>query len=466
MNEVAKHQKHYQKGKQAKHKMRKKRENQMPLMLPAIDHPRARELEAIGRILERNATILELVHQDLTRNLQRKKGGANGMTAEQVLRAALVMQMYGFTYRELAFHIADSESTRRFLKMSFTSRPYKHAALQAAISKIRPDTWQAINRLLVGWAQAERIDRGRQVRIDCTVVETHIHPPSDSSLLCDCVRVLTRKLKQGQGQWGAIPYQNHNRRAKRRMMAILNAKNQKARTAAYRDLLKVVGQTVGDAEKALSRLAGVDGYEAAQYAANLARYLLLTRRVIDQTEARVLRGEKLAASDKVVSIFEPHTDIIVKDRRETYYGHKVCLCVGASQLITDCLITEGNPADATLTVSMLDRQKEIYGRYPLKAAFDGGFTSKDNLKAAKGLGVKDVCFAKKRGLAVEDMCRSEWVYKRLRNFRAGVESVISWVKRSLGFDRCTWKGLNAFGSYVWLSVISANLRRLANLRPA
>ena len=135
--------------------------------------------------------------------------------------------------------------------------------------------------------------------------------------------------------------------------------------------------------------------------------------------------------------------------------------MGASQLIGDCLITTGNPPDTALTVTMLDRQKDIYGRYPLKAALDGGFASKENLAAAKSRQIKDVCFAKKRGLEVLDMCRSHWVYKRLRRFRAGVESVISWIKRSLGFDRCTWKGFRSFGSYVWLSVVSANLRTLA-----
>ena len=315
--------------------------------------------------------------------------------------------------------------------------------------------------MLVGWAESEKVESGRQVRIDCTVVETNIHPPSDSTLLCDCVRVLTRLLKQGRRRFDGISYQNHNRRAKRRLMAILNAKNDKARTAAYRDLLKIARQAVGYAEKALIRLEGVVGDEAAKYATALVRHLILPRRVIDQAEARVLRGEKFPAAEKVVSIFEPHTDVIVKDRRETYYGHKVCLCVGASQLIADCLITAGNPADATLTTTMLQRQKEIYGRYPAKAAFDGGFASKDNLKTAKGFGIKDVCFSKKRGLQVEEMCRSEWVYKRLRNFRAGVESVISWVKRSLGLDRCTWKGPQGYDSYVWLSVVGANLRTLA-----
>ena len=444
--------------------MRKTAEKQMPLTTPTIDHPKAIELETISQILDQNNTIIDLVYQDLSRGCQREKGGANGMSAEQVLRAALLKQMHGYTYRDLAFHLEDSESIRRFMRIGFCGRVFKRSALRDNISKISSSSWEAINRVLLEWAKGQKIEKGREVRVDCTVVETNIHQPSDSSLLCDCVRVLTRLLEQGLRQWDFIFYQDHNRRAKRRLMITLNAKNKKARKAAYRDLIKVTLQTGSYAEVAMERLENVASSEALEYTVELARYLILTRRVINQTEARVFRGESIPASEKVVSIFEPHTDIIVKDRRDTYYGHKVCLCVGASQLITDCLITTGNPADATLTVEMIERQKDIYGRYPLKAAFDGGFTSKDNLKAVKGLGVKDVCFAKRRGLEVVDMCRSDWVYKRLRNFRAGVESVISWIKRSLGFDCCNWKGIKAFGSYVWLSVVSANLRTLARLQ--
>jgi IS5 family transposase len=110
---------------------------------------------------------------------------------------------------------------------------------------------------------------------------------------------------------------------------------------------------------------------------------------------------------------------------------------------------------------MLDRQRQIYGRYPLKAAMDGGFASKDNLQNAKTSGVKDVCFAKKRGLKVTDMCRSDYVYNRLRRFRAGIESGISWLKRSFGMWRCTWKGLASFKSYVWSSIVAANLLTLS-----
>jgi IS5 family transposase len=199
---------------------------------------------------------------------------------------------------------------------------------------------------------------------------------------------------------------------------------------------------------------------------DLNQYSQLAARVVDQTQRRVLLGESVPAADKVVSLFETHTDIIVKDRRDTFFGHKICLAGGASNLIVDCLIVDGNPADSSLTVEMLDRQKQLYGKYPLKVALDGGFASKENLNKAKEKQIKDVCFAKKRGLEVEKMCRSPWVYDRLRRFRAGIESGISWVKRCFGMTRCTWKGLRSFKSYVWASIVAANLLTLARKQTA
>lgn len=196
-------------------------------------------------------------------------------------------------------------------------------------------------------------------------------------------------------------------------------------------------------------------------ASDLKEYAGLCAKVIDQTERRVLHDQSVPAADKIVSLFEPHTDVIVKDRRDTFYGHKVCLAGGSSNLILDCLIVEGNPADTTLTETMLDRQNALYGRYPLKAALDGGFASKDNLAIAKSKKIKDVCFAKKRGLKETDMCRSHYVYKRLRRFRAGIEAGISWFKRSFGFGRCTWKSYGSFKSYVWATIVSANLLTIA-----
>ena len=449
--------------------MREKLQKQMPLMNPATDHDQAKELKAIDAILKKNPTICDLVYQDLcAKRCVKTSSGARGMSAEQVLRAAIVKALFGFTYKELAFHLIDSRTLRRFCLIGFADKGFKKSVLNKNIKALSADTWEQINRQLLGQAAAEKTEKAREVRIDCTVVETNIHAPTDSSLLFDAVRVLTRLLHAAKEACGSkgIGFKDHYRRAKRRMLAIEYARNERQRKSCYRDLLKVARNTLGYSRRAISWIDvhGIE-LELLAIAGQLRHYCDLTEKVISQTERRVIAGEKVPAAEKIFSIFEPHTDIIIKDRRDEFYGHKICLTGGGSNLILDCLITDGNPADSTLTQTMLERQREIYGRYPLKAALDGGFASKDNLKEAKKNGVKDVCFAKKRGLEVADMCRSEYVYNRLRRFRAGIESGISWLKRSFGLWRCTWRGLRSFKSYVWCSIVAANLLTLSR-RPA
>ncbi len=450
--------------------MRKKSKKQMPLMPAATDHAQAIELENISRILDANPIICDLAMQDLCEVSKKAcRSGARGMTADQVVRAAILKQMLGFTYKDLAFHIVDSNSLRRFMRIGIADKGFKKSVLNKNVKALSPQTWEAINAQVVQYADDEKIEKGRQVRIDCTVVESNIHEPTDSSLLWDSVRVLTRLLHRSKQDFGLrLSFQDHTRRAKRRLLGIMNSRSKKDRKSKYADLIKVTTKSIGYAQRAIEAIDNVasicPGLVALRL--DLNRYSQLAARVIDQTQRRVMLGEDVPASDKVVSLFETHTDIIVKDRRDTFFGHKVCLTGGASNLIVDCLIVDGNPADSNLTIEMLDRQKELYGRYPLKVALDGGFASKDNLNKAKEKQIKDVCFAKKRGLKAEDMCRSQWVYNRLRRFRAGIESGISWVKRCFGMTRCTWKGLRSFKSYVWASIVSANLLTLARKQAA
>ena len=443
--------------------MRKKVKKQMPLMPPEIDHPQAEELSAISRILDSNPIIYDLVMQDLCPKKIKSKAGAKGMSAEQVIRAAVVKQMFEFSYQDLAFHLIDSVSLKRFCHIGIGDKGFKKSVLCKNIKAISPHSWEAVNQCLVRYAKDNGIEKGREVRIDCTVVESNIHAPSDSRLLWDSVRVLARILEHAKDLFprSGICFQNHSRRAKRRMLSIQHAKTKKQRKSQYQDLLRVTHSTVAYARNAVDVLQYKPDIVAMAICDNLKQIVELSLRVIDQTQKRVLQGLSIPAAEKVVSIFEPHTDIIVKDRRDTFFGHKICLTGGGSNLITDCTIEDGNPADTALVEKMLHRQNEIYGQYPLKAAFDGGFASKDNLAIAKGMEIKDVCFAKKRGLQVEDMCRSQWVYNRLRRFRAGIESGISWIKRCFGFARCTWKGLRSFKSYVWASIVSANLLVIA-----
>jgi len=450
--------------------MREKLQKQMPLMNPATDHDQAKELEVIDAILKKHPTICDLVYQDLcAKRCVKTSSGARGMSAEQVLRAAILKALFGFTYKELAFHLIDSRTLRRFCLIGFADKGFKKSVLNKNIKALSADTWEQINRQLLGQAAAEKTEKAREVRIDCTVVETNIHAPTDSRLLFDAVRVLTRLLHAAKEACGSkgIGFKDHCRRAKRRMLAIEYARNERQRKSCYRDLLKVARNTLGYSRRAISWIDvhGIE-LELLPIAGQLRHYCDLTEKVISQTERRVIAGEKVPAAEKIFSIFEPHTDIIIKDSRDTHYGHKICLTGGASNLILDCMILEGNPADTELVEQMLDRQQQIYGRYPLKVALDGGFASKDNLLKAKGRKIKDVCFAKKRGLKQEDMCRSDYVYKKLRRFRAGIESGISWLKRSFGLTRCTWKGFRSFKCYVLASVVAANLLTMARKKLA
>ena len=431
-------------------------------MITSIDHPKAKELKRISRILDQNPIISKMVWQDLTGEVENHHRGAHGMSAEQVLRAAIVKQTEGFSYEELAFHIMDSRCYRTFCRIGVTHKGFKKSALATAIKAISVKTWEAINRILTAYAEDKRIEKGRELRIDCTVVSSNIHDPSDSRLLCDGVRVITRILSQVKELERELPFHfsDHSKRAKRRMLAIHHAKSNKMRKRLYRDLIEVTQKTLNYAKNVIS-LGPQFALPSLSILGDLKEMIALTEQVVDQTIRRVFHGEQVPAEQKVVSLFEPHTDIIKKDNRETFYGHKICLSVGRSNLITDCVILKGNPADSTLVEQMLNRHDQVYGRYPLKVALDGGFASKDNLQFAKSKHVKDVCFAKKRGMKVEQMCRSDYVYKRLRRFRAGIESAISWLKRCFGLDRCTWKSLPSFQSYVWSSIVSANLLTLA-----
>ena len=450
--------------------MREKHQKQMPLLEPGSDHPQARELEAISNIIDNTPTICGYVLQDLNRGkIIKRRTGARGMSADQVLRAAIVMRLFEFVYEELSFHIFDSRCLRRFCRIGFADKGFKKSALNANIKSLSDETWDLIFRDLLGYAEQEGIEKGRKVRIDSTVVESNIHKPFDSVQLFDCVRVLTRLLQKARENFGAkVIFSDHQRRAKRRMVGIQYARVEKQRQPRYKDLLKITRKVIGyarSAEGILEQLSSAD-IRLLGLINEIKHFSDLSEQVYNQTYRRVIQGETVPATQKVVSIFEDHTDVIVKDNRDTYYGHKVCLTGGASNLILDCVILEGNPADTDLVEQMLDRQQQLYGRYPLKVALDGGFASKDNLLKAKERKIKDICFAKKRGLKETDMCRSEYVYKKLRRFRAGIESGISWLKRSFGLTRCTWKGFRSFKCYVLASVVAANLLTMARKKLA
>jgi IS5 family transposase len=216
--------------------------------------------------------------------------------------------------------------------------------------------------------------------------------------------------------------------------------------------------------QAAMQLAGAAGLAVELWQAKVRHYRPLIEQIIAQTERRVLAGEPVPASEKLVSLFEPHADIIRKGGAVAY-GHKLNLTTGRSGLILDVVIEAGNPADSERLLPMLERHIAFYGQAPRQAAADGSFASRDNLRRAKAQGVRDMAFHKRGGLRIEDMVRSRWVYRKLRNFRAGIEADISCLKRAYGLARCTWRGLGHFRAYVWSAVVAYNLALVARLKP-
>lgn len=444
---------------------------QLPIVSTFVSHEHAEELNQMSQILDSfGSKLTRLVYKDLIRNIENPDKGRPGMTAEQVLRVLLIKQMTGFSYAQLEFHLMDSASYKRFCRYGVADETPSISTLKRNLKLVREQTLEAINRKLISYAIEEGIEDASRIRTDCTVEETNIHKPSDSHLLYDSVRVLARLMDRATDIVTNISFTNHTRRAKRRWRNIEHSGKEIDRVRFYRDLIKITENTVRDAisiVEALKRYKTADVFECSSISNlidMLEHYGLLAQRVIDQTKRRVFHGETVPANQKVVSIFEPHTDIIIKDNRETYYGHKLCLTSGESGLVLDCVVEDGNPADSTLAFEMVERVSKFYNKMPYQAAFDGGFASRGNLEKIKKLGVKDVVFSKKRGLEVSQMASSSWVYRCLSNFRAGIEGTISFLKRCFGLSRCIWRSLASFAAYTWASILSHNLLILARYR--
>ena len=446
--------------------MRRSVRDQLSLVPAPFGHEHVRELQAIRSILDSHPEFSRWVQADLLSGGIAADRGRAGMSGEQALRAFVIKQANGFSYEQLSFHLADSQSYRAFCLIGFADKTPSKSTLQRNLKRVRAETLERINRALVRHALEQGLEDGQRLRSDSTVIESVILEPTDSKLLVDCVRVLNRLLRE-VGEYVELRFTNHLKRAKRRAMAIQHAAKAEHRVPLYRDLVMVAENTVESAGFSVEKLEktypreAFDTPELNALQSSLNHFIALAKKVLDQTRRRVFDEETVPASEKVVSIFEPHADIIRKDRRDTLYGHKVFLTAGGSGLIVDCFVERGNPTDSTKAVTLMNRAVKVLGKTPEQVVFDGGFSSRANLEEIKALGIRDVAFSKSPGISVKEMVKRTWLYQRLRNFRAGIEGIISFLKRSFGWDRCAWRSYGSFRAYTWGSVIAANLVMLA-----
>lgn len=444
--------------------MRQKHNPQNSIFEIYGEHETGQQLKLMSQILDSNPIILDIAAKCLIDD-NKKEIGRNGLTVESIVRAALLKQMMGLTYEELSFYLQDSTSYNSFARIQ-GQEGLSPTSLQSGIKRLDAASWKEINRALLLDSNAKGLEKGRMIRIDSTVTETNIHEPTDSSLIWDCVRVAVRLLNGFKQNFesGCFHFCDHSRATKKKAYNVA-FKRGRNRVHLYKQLLKLLNNTKGYLCEALSSSAPVKHQtQHVSLVADVGGLLPLINKVINQTERRVLHDEKVPVEDKIVSIFEPDTDIIVKGGRKIEYGHKLNFTTGQSGLVLDVVIEQGNPNDAARLLPMIERQQDIYGRVPRQAAADGCYASIDNVVKAKDMGVKDVAFNKKCGIKVKDMVKSEWVYKKLTKFRAGVEGNISCLKRRFGLSRCLWKGLKGFKSYVWASSVAYNLMQLARLQ--
>ena len=300
------------------------------------------------------------------------------------------------------------------------------------------------------------------LRIDSTVVLRNIHPPSDSSLLYDGIRVLSRKMAKCKESLGVkLRFTNQRKRAKSLEFRIFYAKNAEKKEL-YPELLgcsNIVNKQVNRAIETVQS-ANCKAELVQQWVEEVEHYRSLMLRVVDQTQRRIYNGETVPASEKIVSLFEEHTDIIVKGERDVVYGHKVNLATQEDGFITYLNIEDGNPADSKLYLPELTACQADYNMVPATVVADGCYASHANVDAAKEMKVKRTVFNKPAGLSLLDLGVKKKTFRLWRNFRAGIEGNISELKRAFGAGKAKWKYKSGFDAFVWSSVLSYNLIRM------
>ena len=427
-------------------------------------HEQGAHLSHLSSVLDEHHQILSLLEPDLI-DRGSQSSGRRGLSVESVFRCLLLKQKLNVSYKELSFLLLDSPTYRNFARLEYDKIPGR-SSLQRNIRRIKPETLSSVFQLLtVIWHSRADLDLST-IRIDSTVVNSDIASPSDSRLLGDGVRVLSRYLaKCGEQTGHKVRSVDYRKRARKQVFAIFYAKKAR-KDELYIELLKIADKVMKQVERACEqvRMKGLCSESTQKWLNEVNHYYDLTARVITQTGRRVIYQQSVPASEKIVSLFQEHTDIIIKSNRDVQYGHKINLASDRKGLLTNVMIEAGNPTDIDRYLPVVDEHKAVYGHYPHTVVADGGYASISNLQAAKAAGVTRAVFHKKRGLSLKAMGVKNKTFEALRNFRAGIEGNISELKRAFGLDKARWKSLDGFKSYVWSSVLCYNLTRMARIR--
>lgn len=418
------------------------------------------ELAVMDTILNQHPEIYEMVKNDITVGEESSSFGRQDMpTVEQIVRAAIYKEMKSLTYRELEYAQHDSRMCSIFIKLD-DRKPFSFKAYQKYISRISAESLNkvmiAINKIAIG----EGLEDGKSLRTDSTVVETNIHYPTNNSLVWDCIKTIDRLLKKLKDSGMQIKPRSYRKQAKKNHYKLNNTKKKEEREEEFKKQLKLLRSSINQAERAFTATLPKtieEWIEAQAVIRELRELLPKAEKVYDITWRHEILGESVPNKEKIFSIFEDHTDIIVKGGRDVEFGHKVNLAGGRSNLILDCRILDGNPADAAIYGDVIDRLQENYGIMPRNIVTDGGYASTANARIAQEKGIINIVFNKIKG-SLKNIVRSKNMETRLKKWRSGIEAVISNLKRGYELFRCEWKTRARFDAKVYWNVIVYNIR--------
>jgi transposase, IS5 family len=434
-------------------------------------------LQQISDFIDQHQTLVEQVRRDLQRGLKKPATGRNGLDAPQVLRSLTLMRVKNWDYRELRERIADGYTLRQFTQF-FSAPVPKHDAFHRAFVRLTPATLEVINQQVVQATVALGLEDGKKLRTDTTVVEADIHHPTDSTLLWDTVRVLSRLVGRLET---LLPrrlrgFTNHCRSARRRMQQIQRMSAQQRQSQLvpqYRRLLRITQRVVSNARRLLTQTQNARGKTLLDDVAiqalrkEIEHYCQLGDRVLDQTRRRVLEGEQVPSDQKIYSIFESHTDLIKrgKTQKPIEFGHKVFLAESAQGLITQYRVLDGNPADEHHVEPSLQHHQQTFGQAPKLYAGDRGFYSPNNLALCQQAGVAVISIPQRGGKKTphRQALEKSPAFKKGQRFRAGIEGRISVLFRGRGMKRCRAEGRQRFELFVGAAVLANNLLRIAQL---
>jgi IS5 family transposase len=434
-------------------------------------------LKAIADFLDDHGAIVQRVRRDLVRGLKRPRTGRTGVTPQQVLRSLILMRVKNWDYRELRERIADGYTLRVFTQFH-SQRVPKHDAFNRAFSRLTPETLHTVNEAIVRAAVDLGLEDGTKLRVDTTVVETDIHHPTDNTLLWDSVRVVTRLVRKLDGLLlsGVGPFPNRTRAAKRRMQEIQRMTmrdRQRRQRRTYCALIRITDDVLAAAQAVVTRTRGLRRLDPAtqlvaeSLRAEITRHCQLGTRVVSQATRRIVHGEQVPTDEKLYSIFETHTDLIVRGKvlKPVEFGHKVFLAESGRGLITQYRVLRGNPADQGHVKPSLDCHKAVFHAAPEMYSADRGFFNDDNLRTCRTAGVSLACipYAGGKRNPEREAIQKTPAFKRGQRFRAGIEGRISVLFRGRGMKRALVEGREHFEVFVGAAVIANNLMVIAEL---